>query len=76
MTIEYDVNQARKTAYEVKLKIVHEELQEVIQKIKEAAEEGMRGIYIDLSTYTQTIEELKKRGFGVQESNNKWWVGW
>lgn len=76
MTTKYNVNQAREDALKVKQQIIEEDIQEVIQRIKEAAGEGRRGIYIDLSTYAQTIEELKKRGFGVQESNDKWYVGW
>ncbi|MEB3281558.1 MAG: hypothetical protein VKK42_21815 [Lyngbya sp.] len=73
----YDAKQAREAAYEVKLKIINEQFQEIIQKIKGAAEEGFRGIYINLATYKENIEELKKREFILQDcGKDGWWVGW
>lgn len=73
----YDAKQAREAALKITQEIAYEQFQEIIQEIKKAAEEGFRGIYINLATYKENIEELKKRGFGLEDcGKDGWWVGW
>lgn len=73
----YDAKQAREAALKITQEIAYEQFQEIIQEIKKAAEEGFRGIYINLATYKENIEELKKRGFSLEDcGKDGWWVGW
>lgn len=72
----YDANQAREAVLKVEQELAYEELQEIIQEIKEAAEDGKKGIYIRLSAYAETIKELRERGFKLEAYDDKWLVGW